>query len=435
MHSSAAPFINSKIGLLATYLVLHGWVVSGSDWPQWRGPERSGVWHEEQFSFPTGALPVMWRVPVGGGYSSPLVASGRVFIFESVLQKPQAWEQVRCLDFNTGQQVWASSNRVNYPDYAFDPKNKAGPNATCVVEAGRIYSIGATGDLFCRDARSGKVIWGTNLTVSCGLRDYSAITPSPLIEGNLLITVPGGESNATVVAFDKVNGEERWRALNDSWTYSSPMVFTADGERQLIVWTQKAVNSLDPTTGKSRWREAVTSSGDMTVSTPVFEQNYLLAGGLMLKLGPGETNYHVLWPALRTETRRVFSNTSTPLMSGELIFTATTSGRLICLNRDTGRPLWETNSVTAAGNGSSMHLTPRGDDVMIFTDQGNLIRARLDGRGYRELNRVHVIDPLYAFNGKKVVWSPPAYANRSVLIRNDMEVLRASFELESPKKN
>ena len=80
--------------------------------------------------------------------------------------------------------------------------------------------------MFCRDTRAGTVIWATNLTQSADLRDYAAITPSPLIEERLLITVPGGEPNATVVAFDKMTGQERWRALNDSWTYSSPIVIT-----------------------------------------------------------------------------------------------------------------------------------------------------------------------------------------------------------------
>src|SRR5262249_13203480 len=161
---------------------------------------------------PQGA-PALWSVAAGGGFSSPVVSNGRVYAFDSELDHPKAWERLRCLDLRSGRPIWAQSNAVTYPDYCFDPNHRAGPTATCIVNEGRIYSIGANGDLFCRETQGGQVVWSTNLTQSTGLRDYAAITPSPLIEGRLLITVPGGESNATVVAFDKETGRERWRAL------------------------------------------------------------------------------------------------------------------------------------------------------------------------------------------------------------------------------
>ena len=84
-----------KACLIGGRFMLQACVVFSSDWPQWRGPERRGVWKEEHFSFPTGPLPVMWKVPCGGGYSSPVTADGFVFLFDSVLQKPRAWERVR----------------------------------------------------------------------------------------------------------------------------------------------------------------------------------------------------------------------------------------------------------------------------------------------------------------------------------------------------
>ena len=401
---------------------------AADDWPQWRGPNRDGVWKEQNISFRPEGLSVLWRAPAGGGYSSPVVSDGRVYVFDSELEKPRAWERLRCFDLNEGRLLWSQSNAVTYPEWGFDTNNKAGPNATPIVDEGKVYSIGANGDLFCRDARRGNVIWGTNLTQSCGLRDYAAITPSPLIEDGLLITVPGGESNATVVAFDKETGRERWRALDDSWTYSSPISIMAGGTRQLIVWTQKAVSSLEPATGKILWREEAKGPGDMTVSTPVFDQGYLLAGGLMMKLGPKSTDYRVLWPESVSPTKRIFSNTSTPLIQDNLVFTGTTAGTFVCVDRETGKELWKTNSVTGAGNASSMHLTVLSDSVLIFTDQGNLIRARLDKSGYREINRVHVIEPLYSFGGKKVAWVPPAFAHQSAIVRNDAQIIRVSLQ-------
>lgn len=405
-------------------------IMRAEDWPQWRGPNRDGVWTGKAFSFPREGLAVRWKASAGGGYSSPVVADGRAYVFDADLQRPRAWERLRCFNLKNGQLLWAQSNAVTYPDWAFTSNNPGGPNATCIVEDGNIYSIGANGDLFCRDVRQGKLIWGTNLTQSCGLRDYAAITPSPLIEGELLITVPGGDSKATVVAFNKKSGKEQWRALNDSWTYSSPIIITAGGKRQLIVWTQNGVRSLDPTSGNIFWREEIKSPGDMTISTPVFQEGHLLAGGLMFQLAPATTDHKILWPENRVPTKRIFSNTSTPLIRGDFVYTATIAGKLICLEAKTGRPVWETNSVTLPGNGSSMHLTTVDDSVLIFTDQGNLIQARLDGSGYKEIQRAQVIEPLYSFAGKKVAWVPPAFADGVALFRNDTEI--KCVRLKSP---
>lgn len=395
------------------------------DWPQWRGPSRDAVWSEKDPSL-SDARQVIWTIESGGGYASPIVSGRRVYIFDSDLQKPNARERLRCLDLESGHLIWAQSYPVNYPEWAFDPNNKAGPNSTPILKEGRIYSIGSNGDLFCRDALLGSLIWSTNLTTSFGLRDYAAVTPSPLIEENLLITVPGGE-NATVVAFNKFTGKEEWRALKDSWTYSSPIVISVAGKRQLVVWTPKAVTSLDALTGTIIWREIISSPGDMTVSSPVFCQDHLLAGGLMFQLGPAALDHKLLWGKSIPATKRIFSNTSTPVITSNLVFTGTTEGKLLCLDRESRKILWETNSVTLPGNGSSLHLTPLRESYLIFTDQGDLIHARLHSAGYHEFKRLKAIEPLYAFAGKKVTWTPPTFASQSAILRNGLETIRIAL--------
>jgi outer membrane protein assembly factor BamB len=112
------------------------------------------------------------------------------------------------------------------------------------------------------------------------------------------------------------------------------------------------------------------------------------------------------------------------------VFSARTSGELVCLEAGTGKEIWQTNTVSSLKNGSSIHLTPNGDSVLLFTDQGNLIRARLSSEGYQELSRVHLLDATHPFNGRNVVWPPPAYANHRVFARNDKEILCASLEQE-----
>ncbi|MBI2927115.1 MAG: PQQ-binding-like beta-propeller repeat protein, partial [Verrucomicrobia bacterium] len=118
---------------------------------------------------------------------------------------------------------------------------------------------------------------------------------------------------------------------------------------------------------------------------------------------------------------------STALLQGDYVFSAKTSGELVCLEADTGKEVWQTNTVTSLKNGSSIHLTPNGDSVLLFTDQGNLIRARLSAQGYQELSRAHLLEATYPFNGRNVVWPPPAYANRHVFARNDQDLVCASL--------
>jgi CubicO group peptidase (beta-lactamase class C family)/outer membrane protein assembly factor BamB len=421
------PHTGVVLGLALALLAVDG--LQAEDWPQWRGPNRDGVWAETGIlrTFLPSGLTIRWRAPVGYGWSSPIVARGRVYVTDSKLDRPKSWERVHCFSEGTGKLLWTHSDEVGYPDWAFDPNQRTGPRATPIVEAGKLYTVGATGHLFCLDALQGSVTWKKSLAKEYGLVDFSGVTPSPLIERNLLILVIGCKPNACVVAWDKDSGKEIWRALAEPWTYSSPMVFTAGGTRQLIVWTPEAVTSLDPATGKTYWRERLNTGGDYAVATPVFSKDLLLISRLMLRLDPDKPAASVLWPVTKAQSRRVLSNTSMPLVQGDYVYSAKSSGHLVCLHARTGKQVWETDKVTDLKNGASIHLTPNGDSVLLHTDKGELIRAQLTPAGYREISRTALLEPTYPFGGRKVAWPPPAYANRRVFARNDKEIICASL--------
>jgi outer membrane protein assembly factor BamB len=145
----------------------------------------------------------------------------------------------------------------------------AGPRTPPVVHAGKVYTLGAMGDLFCLDAANGKVLWHRNF-----MKDFNAPLPmwgfvaSPLLDGDKLICLVGGE-NRVVVAFDRDTGREKWKALtleNSEIGYCPPMIYRAGGRRQLIIWHPEAVNSLDPETGTMGC--AATASCAACVLTP-----------------------------------------------------------------------------------------------------------------------------------------------------------------------
>jgi len=405
--------------------------VRSDDWPQWRGPTRDGVFAETGLlqSFPVTGLKVEWRTAVGYGFSSPVVAQGRVYLADSELVKPKAKERLRCFVESTGEALWTHGYDVHYEDWAFDPTQEIGPVATPLIHAGKIYSLGRIGHAFCLDSRSGEVLWQRNLADDYGVA-FAPGTPSPLVEKDLLILFVGGKPDACVVAVHKDTGKEMWKALDESLTFSSPIVISSGGQRQLIVWTQESVTALDCSTGKTFWRQPLLTSGEYAVSTPVFYRDRLLIGGLMLQLDSDQPGATLLWPASKAPSRRIFSHTSTALVQGDYLFSAKSTGELICVDANNGKQVWESTKVTDLINGASIHLTLNGDSVLLYTDKGELIRAQLTPGGYREISRAAVLEPTFPFAGRKVAWSAPAYANGHIFARSGKELICARLTLK-----
>jgi outer membrane protein assembly factor BamB len=403
---------------------------SAQDWPQWRGPNRDAAWAEANVpeTFPPGGPAVRWRAPVGFGWSSPVVSGGRVFVTDANVVRPTPQERVHCFDELTGKPLWTHAHDVTYPDWAFVAGQEPRPTATPLAEAGRLYTLDGNGHIYCLDVATGQPVWERRLQDQYKIETLK-IRASPLVEGRLLILLVGGRPGACVVALDKDTGAEVWHALDDAVSNSSPVVVTAGGKRQLIVWTCDSVASLDPATGQTYWREPLVTSNNDAVSTPVTDGSLLLVSGLMFRLDPDKPAATVIWPESRGVARRVLSHTSTPLLRGGHVYGSRSSGELVCLDAGTGKVVWETDEVTEPKSGASIHLTPlgAGGAALLFTDQGELIRALLAPVGYKETARARLLDPTYRFSASMMAWSPPAFANGHVFARNDKELVSAAL--------
>ncbi|MEO6184180.1 MAG: PQQ-binding-like beta-propeller repeat protein [Verrucomicrobiota bacterium] len=422
--------MNRRIILqLATVLALMLSLNSrAADWPQFRGPNRDNVWNETGIlkTFPAEGLKIRWRAPVGPGWSSPVVVRGRVYLTDMRLEKPRAWERIQCFKESTGKLLWSRESELVYPDWAFIPEHGGGPAATPIVEDGKIYSLGRNGQVDCLDARNGKVIWEVQLGQKYEIREL-VCRGSPLIEGNLLIVFTGAKPGACVLALDKRTGKEIWKALDERVGNSSPLVIVAGGQRQLIVWTDESVASLNPVSGETYWREPMVTSDNDSIPTPVAQKNRLLISGLMYELNADQPTAKVLWPESKAPSKRLLSNTSTAMLRDDYIYSAKSNGELVCLEAGTGNQVWGTTNVTKLQTGASIHLTPNGDATFLFTDEGNLILARLTPGGYREISRLHLLKPTSILFKGKFAWVPPVYANRHVFARNDEELICASL--------
>jgi hypothetical protein len=381
------------------------------DWPQWRGRDRDGVWHEAGIrrNFPAGGLPVRWRAPVGYGFSSPVIAKGRVYVTDALLDRPKVRGRVLCFEETTGKLLWTFHGRkpTIRRGLLFLARNRA-EQETPVVQDGKVYATGPQAhNLYCLEAASGNLVWERDLAQDYQIEETATISASPLVDGNQVILQVGGKPDACVVAFDRKSGKGIWRSLNETGGHASPVIIKAGGRRQLIVWTTQSVSSLDPATGKLFWREGFAAGSSGAVATPVFSGNRLLVSGLMLKLDEKKSSASVLWPESRVATRRILSGTSTPLLQGNHVYSLNPPGTGLPGSGHRQANL-ETDRVTRPKGGSCVHAHDRERRFSFHLQRtGRINPGPSQPSGHEEIGRTRLMELSYSFGGRKLTWAAP----------------------------
>jgi outer membrane protein assembly factor BamB len=424
------------------------------DWPEWLGAKRDGVWRETGLvsRFPPGGPKALWRTPLGTGYSGPAVADGRVYVMDrqraiDANGKPvrptragiPGKERILCLGAADGKLIWK-----NEYDCPYTVSYPSGPRTTPLVREGRVYTLGAMGDLRCLDAATGKVQWARQL-----VKDYHLDGPPvwgfaahPLLRGDLLYCLVGGEGSA-VVAFHKDTGKEVWKALtSEEVGYSPPAICEMGGKRQLIIWLSDSINSLDLATGRAYWTVPYPASGKpqrpaVNIATVRCLGDLLYVstyynGAMMLKLDADKPGAKVLWTGKSEDPTKpdgLHILMATPVLKDGYIYGVCANGELRCLRTDNNQQLWQTYAATGGKKTDcgTAFLVPQGERFVIFNDQGELILAELTPKGYREIDRARIMEPVQAARGRHVVWSHPAFAHRCVFARNDKEIICVSM--------
>ena len=435
-----------RILLALVFTFLAATALRADDWPQWMGPKRDNVWREKGIldAFPKEGPKVLWRVKVSNGFSGPAVADGLVYLTDFVSkadisadnfdrEKYAGNERIRCLDAKTGVQIW----KYDYPaTYTVSYPN--GPRCTPVYDAGKVYTLGAEGNLYCFEAKPGKAampIWTRDLKA-----DYSVKSPlwgfaaHPLIDGDRLICLVGGEGSVAV-AFNKNNGKEIWKALSPGDFgpgYSPPTIIESAGVRQLLIWHPESLNSLNPETGKVFWSVKQETANGTSIMAPRMLDNQIFLGawmrkGQLLKLNPDKPGAKTVWKGNRDNS--VYPVNNTPFLEDGHIYGVDTDGELRCVRMKDGERLWETYKPVAGDKAQSgtAHLVKHEDRFFIFAETGDLIIAKLSPKGYEEISRWQMLAPTSKIFGREVVWSHPAFANQCVYARNDKELICVSL--------
>ena len=422
-----------------SWLVVIGWAsqttTQSAEWPQWRGPNRDGVWPEtdviREFSEPR--MVHRWSAPIGAGYSGPTVSDGRVYVMDKV-KEPDENERIHCFDWKTGENIWTREYSCRYEiDYAL------GPRASVTIADGRAFALGAMGRFHALDAVTGDSIWSKDFQKEYSIRvPIWGVATSPLIHGNLVILLIGGANGACLVALDVKTGDEVWRALDEPASYSSPIIVEQGGKDVLVAWTGASLTGLDPESGSILWTHPLKPSRMViNVPTPVFDRGRIFLtsfydGSAMLRLRSNEPAVEKIWAKAGINERRteaLHAMITTPILDGDHIYGLDSYGEFRCLDAATGERIWEDDRIVPHGRWATIHMVRNGENVWIFTENGELIISQFHPVGYKEISRTQLITPTtrQVQRTKPVCWSHPAFAYKHVFARSDEELICADL--------
>jgi outer membrane protein assembly factor BamB len=359
-----------------------------SDWPQFLGPTRNGVYAGSDLAetWPKEGPPVIWQKSIGEGFSGPAVADRKLILFHRLKDN----ETIECLDSKTGKPLW----NFNYPttyqdDFGFDE----GPRATPCIADGRVYTFGAEGMLTCLDFAGGKKIWGVDTKKEFGARKgFFGIVCSPIVVGNAVLLNTGGANGAGIVAFDKATGKVLWKTSDDEASYSAPTLATINGTRYGLFLTRSALVGLNPADGKVYFTQpfrpsinaSVTAATPLVIGDLIFISASYGAGAALLRIKDGKPEK--IWSA-----QDVLSNHyATSIYHDGFLYGI--DGRtdpgyqptLRCVDLKTGKIRWQQDDIGAAT------LTLAGDQLLILTEKGELIRAKASPEAFKSNARAEV---------------------------------------------
>ena len=374
-------------------------------WTNFRGPNRDGRYDEMQVltTWPAQGPPLLWKQPVGIGYASFVIADGRAYTIEQRRGK----EVAAAYDVNTGRELWTQSWNAEYRDSTGD-----GPRATPTWDDGRLYALGATGELRALDAKSGAVIWGKNILSENQASNLPwAMAASPLVVDDKVIVLPGGSANNSVVAYNKMTGAPIWKSQSDRAAYVSPMLVTLAGRRQVIVVSASRVFGLEPGDGSLLWSYSWGTDMGINVSQPIIVDNnrFFISSGygkgaaLVEVTGSGKTfNTKTIWENVNMKNK--FN--SSVLHEGFVY--GLDEGILVCVDVNTGERKWK------GGRYGYGQVVLASGHLIITTDQGELVLVRATPDQLAEVARFS------ALQGQ--TWNYPAIAGGRLLVRNATEM-------------
>ena len=402
---------------------------SAEDWPQWRGPRRDG--HAPPTARAMAALPaeprVVWRMKIGEGFASPIVADGKVFYFDNQAGK----ETLHAIAESDRHELW----RAAVDDTFKDEQGPPGPRCTPIVDGDRVYAQSGKGELQCLRVTDGHLVWRVNF-----LKDFGAVflgedskvpgaaehgyTAAPAIDKDSLIACVGGTNGAGIVCFEKRSGKVRWKSQDDLAAYAAPVIATVSGVRQSVCFTAGGLIGLDLGNGALLWRVPIKTSYGRNCTTPVMVDDWVIAGSYQAGLIGVKVSRN--GDGFRAEqawvNKAAAPNFSSPVAVGRFVFGLGPTKNLICVEATTGKLAWSKEGwfMTAANMAHAAFLV-FGENILVCTDGGQLILIAADASECRELGRAQVCG---------LNWCNPAFADGRLYVRDGIKASGTLYSIE-----
>ncbi len=407
--------VTMRFSLLPAVVLSLSVVAHAGDWPQFLGPDRTGISDETGLidSFPAAGPVIVWRAPLGVGMSSLAIHEGTAF----TMYQDADNQFVAALDVKSGKTKWTTAVA---PSYRNSMGN--GPRATPTVHKGLVYSYSGEGILAALDEASGDIVWSANTPKKHkGRAAEYGIASSPLISGDSVV-VQVGAPNAAVVAFDLKTGETNWTAGQGNSGYSSPALLTLAGKQQIVAFVGAAVLGIDPASGEQLWRYAYVTDYDCNTATPILIDNASVLisagenhGSTILEISRDVNSFRATssWSSLGKGSV-LRAEWQTPALADGYVFGLDNVGsagpitNLVCVRVADGEQLW------AKTRFGKSNLTLADGKLFISTMKGELVIVSASTSGFTESARAPVLG---------MTRQAPVISNGRLYLRDDREVV------------
>jgi outer membrane protein assembly factor BamB len=410
MHGRNRSSLLGTMALVATGFAILSAAAFAADWPQWRGPDRTGLSKETGLlkSWPASGPTLAWKATgIGEGHATPSVAGGRVYGLGLRGDDEVVW----ALDAKTGKETWSTKIAAGTVLEARQGGN--GSRGTPTVDGDRLYVEGVSGDVVCLERATGKQAWAKNLVKDFGGRVPSwGYSESPLVDGNKVIVTPGG-SAATIVALNKATGDVIWKSQvpqGNGVAYSSCIAADVDGQRQYIQFLAGTLAGVAAADGKPLWHfDSPANRQGINCSTPIYKDGYVFAassygnGGALAKLttSNGTTNAEQVY-----FTKQMKNHHGGMVLVGDYLY-GFDERELTCLEFKTGKVMWADRSV---GKGSVAYAD---GNVIARSENGPVALVEATSTGYVEKGRFEQPD-----RSRAPSWPYPIIADGKLYLRD-----------------
>jgi outer membrane protein assembly factor BamB len=390
--------------------------VASAYWTDFRGPKRDGDYEQQPIltNWPASGLASSWKQPVGGGYASFVIARGRAFTIEQRGHQ----EVVAAYEVATGRELWTNAWTAKF----VESMGGDGPRATPTWADGLVYAVGGKGELRALDHETGRLVWRTNILEDAGATNlFWGMAAAPLVVDDTVVVLPGGGNGQSVVAYDRRTGKRAWAALDDQQAYSSPMLVTIAGVRQILVFSASRLMGLTPDRGELLWAYPWKTNNEINASQPlvigdsrIFVSTGYGTGAAVIELTPAGSGLSVreVWRNIRMKNQF----TSSVLHDGFIY--GLDESILACVDAATGDLKWK------GGRYGYGQVVLASGHIIVLTEDGDLALVRATPERHQELARFPAIE------GK--TWNHPAMSEGVLLVRNINEM--AAFDLRPPAR-